>query len=426
MVIKPKTPPMGWNSWNAYLGSPDEKELKATMRYIAAKLSPYGYEYCVTDAGWYSDRSGPDEPTEEYPLPHFCCDKYGRPWPHPGKYPSVAGGTGFLHISEYAHSLGLKFGLHMMRGLGKDMMGHDFKVKGTDYLLDDIIDLTSGCTWAENNFGVKVDHPAAQAYYDSLFENFAAWEIDFVKYDDLCSPIHAEEIEMIHKAIDKCGRDMIFSLSPGDWVKEEDAQFYSDHSSMWRISRDFWDDWDFNLRESFDLLAMWNQHLDNPGWPDADMIPIGWLCENPARTKGIKPRMCRLTTDEQRALFTLFSIARSPLILTCNLLRNTGDLLEIQTQPDCIAVNQRGTGNQMLKCGKDAETHLWRAHADGHDYLAFFNLTKLETYFEFDIPEDLQGKHGIDVWTGEVVPTMGVKVRLPLTAHSALFVRLSD
>ncbi|MCQ2446602.1 MAG: glycoside hydrolase family 27 protein [Clostridia bacterium] len=424
MVIRAQRPPMGWNSWNGYLGSPDEKELKATMRYIASRLLPYGYEYAVTDAGWYNSKEGPNEPTAEFPIPHYSCDEYGRPWPHPLKYPSAADGTGFLHISEYAHSLGLKFGLHMMRGIDRGVaLNHGWKVKGTNYELKDVIDLESGCSWCATSFGLKVDHPGSQAYYDSLFENFAAWEIDFVKYDDLGSPIHREEIEMIHKAIDKCGRDIVFSLSPGNWVKMEDAAFYSEHATMWRISQDFWDDWDVNLRESFDLLAAWNEHIEEPGWPDADMIPIGHICENPC-TYGIRPRLSRFTPDEEQSLFTLFSIARSPLILTNNLLKNDERLLYVQAQPDCIAVNQRGEGNRVLLSGKDAETHMWRAHADGHDYLAFFNLTKRDKRFTFPIPENLVGKMGIDVWSGDFIPPLEKEVTLAIPVHGVIFVRL--
>lgn len=416
-------PPMGWNSWNGYMGSPDEADLKSTMRYMAQHLLPYGYEYCVTDAGWYSHRSGPDEPTDAFPIPHFCCDRHGRPWPHPEKYPSTADGTGFLHISQYAHSLGLKFGLHMMRGLSTRILGHGFTVKGTDTLLEDLIDMESKCTWSPGNRGVKTDHPAAQAWYDSLFENFAAWEIDFVKYDDIASPIHKEEIEMIHRAIDKCGRDIILSLSPGDWTKTEDGPFYSEHSTMWRISQDFWDDWDGNLRGSFDLLADWNSRISFPGWPDADMIPIGWLCENPS-TRGVRPRMTRFTFEERCSLFTLFSIARSPLILTCNLLRNDDHLLQIQTQPDCIALNQHGENPAVLQSGKDAETHMWRSRANGCDYLACFNLTKKEQKFTFPVPEDLRGRTAFDVWSGELIEALDETVTLPLTAHSCMLLRI--
>ena len=421
MLKMTSRPPMGWNSWNGYMGSPCEADLKATMRYMAAHLLPFGYEYCVTDAGWYASSSGPDTPTAEYPIPHYCCDRFGRPLPHPGRYPSVSGS--FLPISQYAHSLGLKFGLHMMRGMNKKLLGHGFTVYGTDTPLEELIDTGSPCAWAPDSFGVRVDHPAAQAWYDALFANFAAWEIDFVKYDDIASPIHRAEIEMIHRAIDRCGRDILLSLSPGDTTRLEDAAFYSRHANMWRISKDFWDDWDGNLRESFDLLEAWNAHINAPGWPDADMIPIGWLCENPS-VRGMCPRLTRFTLHEQQSLFTLFCIARSPLMLTCNLLRNTPELLTIQTQPDCIALNQRGEDNRPLLCGKDRGQHLWYARAGGCGYLACFQLEKTETLCEYPVPEDLRGRYAVDVWTGEPAGPLSETVRLPMTAHGCRLLRV--
>ena len=253
MLKMTDSPPMGWNSWNGYMGSPDEAELKATMRYMAAHLLPFGYEYCVTDAGWYNWKAGPNTPTAEHPIPHYSCDRHGRPLPHPEKYPSGHGS--FLPISRYAHSLGLKFGLHMMRGMNRRLLGHGFTVCGTDVPLEELIDPDSPCAWAPDSFGIRVDHPAAQRWYDALFANFAAWEIDFVKYDDIASPIHKPEIEMIHTAIDRCGRDILLSLSPGDTTQLEDAAFYSRHADMWRISKDFWDDWASNLRESFESIC---------------------------------------------------------------------------------------------------------------------------------------------------------------------------
>ena len=421
MLKMTASPPMGWNSWNGYMGSPDEAELKATMRYMAAHLLPFGYEYCVTDAGWYNWKAGPDTPTAEYPIPHYSCDRHGRPLPHPEKYPSGHGS--FLPISRYAHSLGLKFGLHMMRGMNRRLLGHGFTVCGTDVPLEELIDLNSPCAWAPDSFGIKADHPAAQRWYDALFANFAAWEIDFVKYDDIASPIHKPEIEMIHSAIDRCGRDILLSLSPGDTTQLEDADFYSRHADMWRISKDFWDDWASNLRESFDLLAAWNRHIEAPGWPDADMIPIGWLCENPS-VRGMLPRLTRFTVHEQQSLFTLFSIARSPLILTCNLLRNTPELLTVQTQPDCIALNQRGKGNRPLLSGPEQQRHLWYGHADGRDYLACFNLERTEAEYEFPVPEALRGRYAADVWTGEPTGALTETLRLPMTAHGCWLLRV--
>ncbi len=419
MRIIAERPPMGWNSWNVYLGAPDEATVRRSMRYMAARLLPFGYEYFTLDAGWYHTR----DLRADVPSAVFSADRWGRPTPGEAAYPSAAGGRGFRPLADYAHRLGLKFGLHMMRGINERTFAPGRCVKGTETPLEELIDRESPCSWgAPGWYGIKTDHPDAQKWYDSLMENFAAWGVDFVKYDDLGSPLHAEEVLMIERAIERCGRDMALSLSPGNHTRVEDAEFYSAHATMWRISGDFWDTWK-HLRRSFDLLAQWNAHIDAPGWPDADMLPLGWICESPSG-RGLTPRLCRFTAEERRALFTLFCIARSPLILTCNLDRNDDELLALQTQPDCLAVNQRGEAPKALVAGPEDETHVWRSAADGKDYLAFFNLTENDRNYDFPLPQDLAGGCGIDVWTGRVYELDRDTLNVPIPAHGVVFLRI--
>ncbi len=415
MFIKTDRPPMGWNSWNAYLGSPDEEDMKSQMRYMAARLLPYGYQYFTTDAMWYRQKQG-----DGYV---FSTDEYGRPVPFPEKYPSSVNGAGFKALADYAHSLGLKFGLHMMRGMNTWMLGRGASIKGTLTPLEDVIDYESPCSWhAPGWYGVKLDMPEAQLWYDSLFELFADWGVDFIKYDDLGSPLHVRETEMILAALDKCGRDMIFSLSPGNWTKIEDAEFYSSHATMWRISGDFWDSWSSSLRESFDLLAQWNTRIDYPGWPDADMIPIGWLTELPCE-RGMFPRLCRFNIDEMRSLFTLFSISRSPLILTCNLLRNDNDLLFIQTQPDCIQLNQYGKSPRVIASTK--ESYTWQSSVDNREYIAVFNLADNDQLFDVIMPNGLETSLAQEVWSMRVYKSKGNLLTVPVPAHGVALLRLA-
>jgi len=416
-MIDTKTPPMGWNSWNVYLGSPDEEEMKAQMRSMAADLLPYGYQYFTTDAHWYGFSN-----TQYKDGTIFAWDEYGRPIPQPNKYPSSADGSGFKAMADYAHSLGLKFGLHMMRGLNKWMLGHGCCIKGTETKLEEIIDWNSPCHWDDKNgwYGVKLDHPDVQKWYDSLFENFASWGVDFIKYDDIAYPLQVIETEMIHNALEKCGRKMVLSLSPGE-ANVKDGEFYSAHANMWRISGDFWDDWQDCLRKSFDYLAAWNERIEYPGWPDADMIPIGWLCEKKS-SRGLRPRFCRFNQEEIQSLFTLFCIARSPLILTSNLLRDEADVLHVITQPDCLAVNQRGKHPLCLK--QDGDLHIWRSAADGNEYLALFNLSEAEQTFEVDIPQEFEGKTALDVWNKEIYQLCHATSTFPITAHGVVFLRI--
>ena len=187
---------------------------------------------------------------------------------------------------------------------------------------------------------------------------------------------------------------MALSLSPGNHAETADAGFYSAHSTMWRITGDFWDD-QKNFKRCFDKLAEWNRFIHRGGWPDADMLPLGWICENP-HASGDEPRICRFTENEIKSLMTLFSIAKSPLMLTCNLLRNTDYFLSVQTQPDCIYMNQYGDPEIL---SADCDTHIWRSKAGDSDYLAVFNRTESKKNIEVGIPEELAGKRAMNVWS---------------------------
>ena len=93
--------------------------------------------------------------------------------------------------------------------------------------------------------------PGAQAYYDALIQLVADWNVDFIKVDDLSRPYHQAEIEAIRKAIDKTGRPIVFSTSPGETPVASGAHV-DQHANMWRVSDDFWDDWKLLLAQ-FDL-----------------------------------------------------------------------------------------------------------------------------------------------------------------------------
>jgi phospholipase/lecithinase/hemolysin len=212
-------------------------------------------------------------------------------------------------------------------------------------------------------YGVDMTKPGAQAYYDSVFDLIASWGVDFVKVDDISRPYHdnEREVEAIRAAIDRTGRPMVLSLSPGETALDA-AEHVTRHANMWRISDDFWDRWPA-LVEQFTRLKNWNPSRGPGYWPDADMLPLGVLGR----------RQTRFTPDEQRTLMTLWCIARSPLIHGGDMTKTDPFTLSLLTNPEVIAVNQASSGNRPLyeRDGLVA----WVAEAPGtHDrYLALFN-----------------------------------------------------
>ena len=109
-----KYPPMGWNSWDCYGAAVTEADVRRNAQYMAAHLKPFGWEYVVVDIQWYQ----PTAVNHQYePFSSLTMDEYGRLQPALNRFPSAEGGKGFKPLADYVHSLGLKFGIHIMRGM---------------------------------------------------------------------------------------------------------------------------------------------------------------------------------------------------------------------------------------------------------------------------------------------------------------------
>jgi hypothetical protein len=361
------TPPMGWNSWNSFATTINEEQALETGRIMAEKLLPFGYDIFTVDIQWYE----PEASSYTYNSnPEPVMDGYGRLLPAPNRFPSSAGGKGFAPLAAEVHRLGLKFGIHLMRGIPRLAVKQNLPIFGTRYRAQDIADTSSICPWNPDMYGVDMRKPGAQAYYDSVFALYASWGVDFVKMDDMSRPYdaHAPEIEAAHKAIVATRRPIILSLSPGETPVPR-ADHVRRYAQMWRISDDFWDEWSM-LEAQFTRLENWNPHRRSGGWPDADMLPLGRLALGKRDTK--------FTPAEQRTVMTLWSIARSPLIMGGDLRHLDAPTLALLTNPEVIAVNQASTDNQphFVEDG----VRVWTArHANSADrYLALFNMTDKE------------------------------------------------
>ncbi len=361
-----RTPPMGWNSFDCYGSTVREDEVRANADYMAAHLKAFGWEYLVIDIEWYAPGGKADRERLEDTL---RLDAHGRLVPTENRFPCAKDGAGMKPLADYVHGLGLKFGIHIMRGVPRKAVEENMPILGTKYRAGDIADQGSVCAWCPNMYGVDMSKPGAQAYYDSIVALYAEWEVDYIKADDFCSPYYAAEIEALSNAIGKCGRDMVLSLSPGDRATPGDVEHMKQHCEMWRISSDFWDQW-WQLKRQFDLCRRWAPHVGPGHWPDADMLPLGRIS---IRGHAREERQSRFTPDEQRTLMTLWAIFRSPLMYGGDLPGMDEDTLPLLTNPEVLAVNQNSTAGRELHRRDD---HIaWAADASDSDdkYLALFN-----------------------------------------------------
>ena len=410
-----KTSPMGWNSWDCYGASVDEKTVRANAEYMAKNLKQFGWEYIVVDIQW----SQPTASCHEYePFADLCMDEYGRLIPAENRFPSSAGGKGFAPLAEYVHSLGLKFGIHIMRGIPRQAVHKNVKIKGTDKTARQIASANRICQWNPDMYGVDADKDGARAYYESIFELYASWGVDFIKCDDICREMsHAEEeLIMLSNAMKNCGRDMVLSLSPGPAILEK-AELYKQTAHMWRITDDFWDKWEL-LYAMFERAEKWCIHTGAGNWPDADMLPVGAILQDYDKNNRTK-----FTEDEQYTMLTLWSIFRSPLMIGGEMTVMDDFTYKLLTNEGILGMhkNARHAHQVWRKEINGVEHVLWVASAaQGGFYLAVFNAGEADSEIEIAL-EDVEidsALTGNELWSGEAVTAEG-KLSVKLPKHGA-------
>ena len=407
---------MGWNSWDCYGAAVTEDIVRKNAEFMAKNLKQYGWEYVVVDIQW----SAPNAKSHEYdPFTELCMDEYSRLIPAENRFPSSAGGKGFAPLAEYVHSLGLKFGIHIMRGIPRQAVHRNTKIKGTDKTAREIAKTASICAWNTDMYGVDPDKEGARAYYDSIFELYASWGVDFIKCDDIARELPHEEAElvMLSESLRSCGRDMVLSLSPGAALLEK-AELYKQVSDMWRITDDFWDKWEL-LYAMFERAEKWCTHSGAGHWPDADMLPIGPILQDYDAANRTK-----FTENEQITMLTLWSIFRSPLMIGGEMTGFDKFTMSLLTNEEILKMhkNARHSHQVWRREINGNEFILWTAaNAEGGGYFALFNAGEKNGTVKLDLA-DLEAADKLDcteLWSGEkavfdkiadiTVPPHGVK-----------------
>lgn len=414
------TPPMGWNSWDCYGPAVNEEQLLGNAAYMAEHLKEYGWEYVVCDIQWSEPMAG-TEGWDYRPFSKLVLDEFGRQMPAENRFPSAAGGKGFGPIAQRIHDMGLKFGIHIMRGVPRLAVHTALPVKGTNISCDKIALPNSICKWNTDMYGVDYLRPGAQEYYNSIFRLYAQWGVDFVKVDDICNtnayaeaPYSAEkEIEMIRRAIDACGRDMVLSLSPGPAVIEK-AWHLRKNANMWRITDDFWDQWEL-LYNMFERCEVWQRQVSEGCWPDCDMLPIGRI----RITTDGKGHNTRFTKDEQITMMTLWSMFRSPMIMGGEMRDYDEFTLSLVQNREVLRLLSHSHGAEQVL--RDQEKIVWKSEDDaGGSYIALFNITEQELSVSVSLEElGLLGGTLRDLWQQKNLGTMDRAVTALIPGHGA-------
>ena len=418
-----KKPPMGWNSWDCYGAGVTEDELLGNAGFMRDRLKQYGYQYVVCDIQWYEPAAKGNVYNN---FADLCMDEYSRLIPAVNRFPSSANGAGFKPIADKIHSMGLKFGIHIMRGIPRQAVHRNTRIYGTTARARDIASQFSLCPWNTDMYGVDTEKRGAEEYYDSLFKLYASWGVDFVKVDDIANtefspqnPYSAEkEIEMIRAAIDRSGRDMVLSLSPGPAPLNK-AEHLSENANMWRISGDFWDRWD-KLLNMFSFCEKWYPYVKDGSFPDCDILPLGKLCID-GSYMGDMGRDSGFTKEEQKTMMTLWAVFRSPLFFGGELRLTDNYTLSLVTNPEVINVNQNS--EKPLLVYNKGGIAVWQTKIENCTAVAVFNLSDEEKHYKLSFLNlGIENVRAVrDLWARKDISKCENDVTVSLKPHSSEF-----
>lgn len=404
-------PPMGWNSWDCYGTTVTEREVLANGRFMAEHLAPYGWDTVVVDIDW-SDPTARSHGYNDAAL--LAMDDYGRLVPDEGRFPSAADGEGFAPLAREIHALGLRFGIHVMRGIPKLAVERNTPILGADgtrsgWRARDVAAPENSCEWNPDMYGLDQSKPGARAYYDSVLALYAEWGVDFLKVDDMLWPYQETEIEAFADAIRDCGRAIELSLSPGRDLSLTRLPHLRDHATMWRICDDLWDDWE-QVKANFARFARWAPFAGPEGWPDGDMLPLGAIG---LRAERGEPRDDLLTPPERRSLMTLWVIARSPLMIGGDLPATDTATISLFTNAEVLEILHSARDSREVF--REDPLILWTAGSEkntGVRYVAAFNVGEAMLPIALDaqdvgLPATIDGELR-ELWTGTAVETRDV------------------
>jgi hypothetical protein len=425
---------MGWNSFDCYGSAANEQVMLENLQVMADRLKPVGYQYFVLDIGWYGEYeidSGRKFPKAKH-ADDVRMDEYGRYLPSQTFFPN-----GLKHIIQRTHECGLKFGIHIMRGIPRKAVELNLPILGTNYRAADIANTRDTCSWCHYNYGINMGKPGSQEYYNSYIHLLAEWGVDFIKADDITG--FPQEIAAVVKGIEQCGRDIVLSLSPGGQTKMERMEAYK-LANMVRITKDVWD----NRRDLQNALDAWftYQEVRKEGfWLDMDMIPFGHLTvwrpqESGEHTGGREElltgkgyeRMCGLTTNQKYTFITMRALAASPLFMGGDLPTSDEFSFELITNSEMISCNQNGVSGRNIYRHEGIE--IWevpKRGTDGEGWIGIFNRNEQSTTVNFSIEQlsldDSSQYQFENIWN---VPTMqvdGTRIRSEIGGDGVLFMK---
>ncbi len=427
-------PPMGWNSWDCLGFEITEEQVIQVADYMAEHLKDFGWEYLVVDLGWYYSPEVKTTMADVY-QPSQSLDAYGRLIPNTDKFPSAKNGQGFKYLADYVHSKGLKFGIHIMRGIPWNAVDQDLPIKDSKYTAKQIFNFADTCKWNSSMYGVNTDIPGGIDYYNSIVDLYSSWGVDFIKADNMLSPINKKEIKTLSEAINAAERSMMLSLSPGP-AQTRDHEFLDANANMWRVSNDFWDHWDFVLKQ-IDLYRNWKKYDIKVGHPDLDMLPFGklritggddWVASLIKDTSGnIGNEYSRFSEEEKKTVMSVWCMFASPLFMGGYLPENDHHTLGLLTNDEVIQVNKTAYNQKEVKHNESFS--VWTSNIKGEEgkYLAVINTDAENKTLVLNTNRFWKEKNGVvrDLWGKKNIGDLEKTLSITVPPHGTALYKIS-
>jgi len=356
------TPPMGWNSYDCWNYAVCQDTFMKNTHYLA-NMKQYGWEYCVVDFIWWIPQVGAFAGSQNGDWTLGNMDQYGRFMPDTTRFPSAKGGKGFKPLADSVHNLGMKFGLHLMRGVPRMAVHRNCMVFNSTYSCTNAANQNSNCPWLDWMYGAA-STAAGQAYITSMVSLCNDWGVDYLKVDDLWASstegYHDSEVVMYGRAIAAQSREIVFSTSPGPTPLNK-ASAVSQYANMFRLVNDLWDTWG-QLTDAYNVAESWRGTTVKWGqgcWPDVDMLPFGHLAlygpvGNPRYS------LSTFTKGEHRLMLLLWCVNNGPLMWGGNLPDNSNDKFydSLMTNANALFIEQHGINARVLKA-QTTGTPIW-------------------------------------------------------------------
>jgi alpha-galactosidase len=360
-----KTPPMGWNSWNKFACDVSESLIKsAADAMVSTGMKNAGYEFVVIDDCWQVSR-----------------DENGNIIPDAKRFPS-----GMKALGDYIHGKGLKFGIYSDAGTGT-------------------------CQ----------NRPGSRGYEFQDARQYAAWGVDYLKYDWCNSGKQSSEASywIMSEALKKSGRPIVFSLC--EWGSTKPWLWAKDIGNLWRTTGDIADKWSVPGKEDglgvvqiLDLEDGIESYAGPGHWNDPDMLEVG--------NGG-------MNNTEYRAHFSMWALLAAPLMAGNDIRDMTPEIRDILTNKEVIAIDQDPAGLQGRRVRKDRDLEVWSTQlADGGRAVALLNRGSSQAsmavnWTDLGFPEHLPATVR-DLWAKKDLGQLAGKFSATVPSHGVVMLRI--